>query len=71
MKRILYFIYGVIFTAIILISTQLVIANPTKIENVSGVTEVNGVRYETVWVAGNRFLVFSNSSGSDIEVFSY
>ena len=39
--------------------------------SVSGVSETTGVRYETIWVGGNRFIVFSNSSGSDIEVFTY
>jgi len=37
----------------------------------NGISNTTGVRYETIYVGGNRFLIFSNSSGSDIEVFRY
>ena len=47
-------------------------ANANAKENsVNGISNTTGVRYETIYVGGNRFLIFSNSSGSDIEVFRY
>jgi uncharacterized alpha/beta hydrolase family protein len=42
-----------------------------KENSVNGISNTTGVRYETIYVGGNRFLIFSNSSGSDIEVFRY
>ena len=41
------------------------------VNNVNGISETTGVRYETIYVNGHKFLVFSSSSGSDIEVFPY
>ena len=59
-----------IISSIILINAKN--ANAAEItKGVSGVSETTGVRYEVIYAQGSRFLVFSNSSGSDIEVFSY
>lgn len=63
-----------VFSCICLLSSLILITSQNanaKETAVKGECETLGVRYETVYANGNRFLVFSNSSGSDIEVFAY
>ena len=61
------FIIGIISIVLAFLISSVKPANAA----IKGVSEMTGVRYETVYVGGNRFLVFSNSTGSDIEVFPY
>lgn len=66
------FVIGTIMIVLSIILTSANKANATEItKGVSGVSETTGVRYEVIYAHGSRFLVFSNSSGSDIEVFNY
>ena len=66
-------IIGMIVVISVFISFNITSAtNANAKENsVNGISNTTGVRYETIYVGGNRFLIFSNSSGSDIEVFRY
>jgi hypothetical protein len=60
-----------VVSLIILITPNNANASTEITKGVSGVSETTGVRYEVIYANGSRFLVFSNSSGSDIEVFNY
>ena len=66
-------IIGMIVVISVFISFNITSATDAnaKENSVNGISNTTGVRYETIYVGGNRFLIFSNSSGSDIEVFRY
>lgn len=66
---IILFIMFTIFGFILGVSTQNAIASP----NVNNVQNIQGVnyKYEVINIHGIRFIVFSNMSGSDIEVMQY
>ncbi len=68
MKKQVIYIYFIIGLIIGFFGNQLVFAyknsKVNKIENLSG-----SVSYETIYVDGQRYLIFKNASGTDIEVF--
>lgn len=64
MKGKLLIIYFMIGLIIVFCCNQLMYAN----KKLNNTTEVNSINYEIVYVNGNKYIVFKNSSGSDIEV---
>ena len=59
-----------IFISFNLISASNVKANENSIEKISGVSETTGVKYETIYVSGTKYIVFMGPTG-DIEVVRY